>query len=322
MKQLFSNKIFARILLLVIILLLFVGFDTWIRRSEKASPGTNVQYYKIVPLPIPASLSFAGEQVPLDIFYVTEALDRELTVNTYWHSSTLQLIRKSTRWFPVFDSILDSHGVPRDFKYLCVIESGMSNVISPANAVGFWQFIKSTAEEYGLEVSREIDERYHVLKSTEAACRYLLDSYEIYKDWTLVAASYNAGRNGITSRMEEQKAGSYYDMLLPEETSRYVYRILAVKLIFENPEAYGFYLEETDYYRPIPTRTVEVSGKVPSWGDFAKSHGVSYMVLKYFNPWLRQTDLKNRRKKTYTITLPEPPYDLTYEKVMSAEKAD
>ncbi len=318
MNQLFSNRTFARILLMLIIVLLYFGFDTWVKQKDKESPGTNEQYYKIVPMPIPGSLNFAGEKVPLEIFYVTEALDRELAVNTYWHSSTLQLIRKSTRWFPMFDSILDKHQVPQDFKYLCVIESGLSNVVSPAGAVGFWQFMKPTAKEYDLEVNKEVDERYHVRKSTEAACEYLLESYEKYQDWTLVAASYNAGRNGISRRLEDQRVGSYYDMVLSEETGRYVYRILAVKLIFENTEAYGFYVEDNDYYQPIPTYTIEVKGKVDNWGDFANSHGLSYKVLKYFNPWLRQTYLKNKKKKTYNITVPDPPYDLTYKEVLNS----
>ncbi len=225
------NKIFARILLILIILLLFVGFDTWVKKSEKHIPGGNEQYYKIVSLEIPDTLTFAGETVPLDIFYVREALDRELSVNTYWHSATLQLIRKSTRWFPVFDTIFKQYDIPEDFKYLCVIESGLSNVVSHAGATGFWQFMKATAKEYKLEVNKEVDERYNVVKSTHAACTYFLNSYEKYGDWTLVAAAYNAGNNGIRRRIKEQLANSYYDMLLSDETIRYVFRILSVKLI-------------------------------------------------------------------------------------------
>jgi hypothetical protein len=319
MVRTYSNRIFARSILVLAIVLLYFGFDSWVLKTEKASPGTNEQYYKIVPMPIPDTLTFAGEKVPLEIFYVTEALDRELAVNTYWHSSTLQLIRKSTRWFPMFDTILEKYKVPKDFKYLCVIESGMANVVSPAGAVGFWQFMESTGREYDLEVGKEVDERYHVRKSTEAACKYLLESYEKYNDWTLVAASYNAGRNGVSRRLKDQKADTYYDMILSEETSRYVYRILAMKLIFEHPESYGFYIGESDYYQPIPTYTVEVNGKVDSWGDFAKKYGLSYKLLKYFNPWLRQTYLKNRKRKTYSITLPEAPYDLTCKEVINPD---
>ena len=309
------NKIFARILLILIILLLFVGFDTWVKKSEKHIPGGNEQYYKIVSLEIPDTLTFAGETVPLDIFYVREALDRELSVNTYWHSATLQLIRKSTRWFPVFDTIFTQYGIPDDFKYLCVIESGLSNVVSHAGATGFWQFMKETAKEYNLEVNKEVDERYNVVKSTHAACTYFLKSYEKYGDWTLVAAAYNAGNNGIRRRIKEQLANSYYDMLLSDETSRYVFRILAVKLIFENPEEYGFYINDDDYYRPIPTHKIAVSTKVNSWAEFARQYGLSYKLFKYFNPWLRQTYLKNRKKKTYEISIPDPPYDITHEDI-------
>lgn len=310
------HKALTYFLLIVLIIILIVGLDKWWQHEQANLPGNNEQYYKIVSLDIPDELTFAGEAVPLDIFYVREALDRELSVNTYWHSSTLQIIKKSHRWFPVMDSILEKNGVPIDFKYLSVIESGLSNVVSPSNAVGFWQFLKGTAKDFGLEVDREIDERYHVEKSTVAACKYLLKSFEQYGNWALVAASYNAGTNGIQRLMEKQKAGSYYDMLVAEETSRYLYRILAMKLIFENPEAYGFYIEANDFYLPIPYQLVEVSGKIDSWADFAKDYSISYKILKYFNPWLRQTDLKNRNGKTYFIKIPEPPYNLTHEQLI------
>jgi len=310
------SKALPYFLLIVIIILLLVGFDKWWQKDQEKLPGNNEQYYKIVSLDIHGELTFAGESVPLDIFYVREALDRELSVNTYWHSSTLQIIKKSHRWFPVIDTILEAYGVPADFRYLAVIESGLSNVVSPSNAVGFWQFLKGTAKDFGLEVDREVDERYHVEKSTEAACKYLLKSYEKYGNWALVAASYNAGTNGIDRLMEAQKASSYYDMLVAEETSRYLYRILAVKLIFENPETYGFYINKDQCYPSIPYHMIEVSGRIEHWADFAKEHGISYKILKYFNPWLRQTDLKNRRNKTYFIKIPNAPYDLTHEELI------
>jgi hypothetical protein len=192
--------------------------------------------------------------------------------------------------------------------------------VSPAGATGYWQFMKSTAKEYGLEVTNEVDERYHVVKSTEAACKYLLKSYKKYKDWSLVAASYNAGQNGINRQLERQQVSSYYDLLLSEETSRYVYRILAVKLIFENPESYGFFIEESDLYRPIPIHFVEVNGKVESWAEFSKENGINYKLLKYFNPWLREKDLKNRKKNTYKIAIPDPPYDLTHNGILLKTK--
>lgn len=314
------DKTFARILLILLVVLLFFGADLWMKRKDTVLPGNNEQYYKIVSLPIPDSLTFAGQEVPLELFYVRESLDRELSVNTYWHSSTLRLIKKSYRWFPVFDTILEKYGIPEDFKYLCVIESGLSNVVSPAGATGYWQFMKSTAKEYGMEVNKEVDERYNVIKSTEAACEYLLKSYKKYNDWALVAASYNAGQNGINRQLERQKASSYYDLLLSDETGKYVYRILAVKLIFENPEAYGFYIDEEDLYRPIPIHFVEVKGKVKSWADFAKENQISYKLLKYFNPWLREKELRNRKNKTYKIAIPDPPYNQTHEEVLIKNK--
>ena len=308
-----NNTVVSRILLLLLTILLFAGFGIWTSHQQKQTPGNNQQYYRIVAPVIPDTLSFAGEPVPLDLFYVKESLDRELSVNTYWHSSTLQLMRKSTRWFPVIEKILEQYHIPPDFKYLCVIESGFSNVVSPAGATGFWQLLKGTAKDHGLQVDKEVDERYNVEKSTIAACEYLRESYEKYKSWTLVAASYNAGRNGISKLMEVQKADNYYDLLVSDETSRYLYRMLALKMIFEDPENYGFYLQPEDDYEPVPYHTVEVKSEVDSWADFAKEHGISYKLLKYMNPWLRQPYLKNKKKKTYIIRIPDPPYDRTYE---------
>ena len=310
------NRIITYILLIIIIILLIFGFDKLLSENKKQLPGTNEQYYKIVSVPIPDTLVVFGEEIPLDIFYVSEALDRELSVNTYWHSSTLQLIKKSYRWFPLFDSILAANDIPSDFKYLAVIESGLSNVVSPANATGFWQFLKGTAKEYDLEVNKEVDERYNVEKATEAACKYFNNSYEKFGNWTMVAAAYNAGNRGITKQLERQKARSYYDLLLSDETSRYVYRIVAMKLIFENPELYGFYIDNDDIYLPATTHNVVIDSKIDDFADFAKQNGISYKLLKYFNPWLRQNYLKNKKKKTYNIKIPEQPYNITHEKLI------
>lgn len=310
------QRLLVYFIFLLLVIALAFGFDNWRDRQKKQLPGSNEQYYKIVSLPQPAILTLAGEDVPLEMFYVRESLDRELSVNTYWHSSTLQLIKRSYRWFPMIDSILEKNGIPDDFRYLAVIESGLANVVSPANAVGFWQFLKGTAKDYGLEVDKDVDERYHREKSTQAACDYLLDSYEEFGNWALVAAAYNAGKSGIRRQLESQKASSYFDLLLSDETSRYVYRILAVKLIFESPESYGFYIDDNEVYLPIPTHRVTVDDEIKSWADFAKDHGLSYKLLKYFNPWLRQKSLKNRKNKTYFITIPDAPYDLTHEEII------
>lgn len=310
------NRIITYIFIIITIILLIYGFDKLISHKKSQLPGTNEQYYKIVSVPVPDTLFFAGEEMPLDIFYVREALERELSVITYWHSSTLLLIKMSYRWFPMFDSILEANRIPIDFKYLAVIESGLSNAVSPSNAVGFWQFLKGTAEENSLVIDKEVDERYHIEKSTEAACRYFNESYEKFGNWTLVAAAYNAGNNGITKQLERQKSGSYYDLLLSDETSRYVYRIAAMKLIFENPELFGFYIQDNDIYLPITCREVKVEDKIENLADFARANGISYKILKYFNPWLRENFLKNRKKRTYYIKIPYAPYDITHEEII------
>ncbi len=264
--------------------------------------------YKIFAVDIPKDISFSGEDVPLNVFYVRESLDRELLVNTYWHNKTVLLFKRAHRWFPVIEPILSEYGIPDDFKYLAVIESGLSNAVSPSGAVGFWQFLKGTAKDYGLEVDKDVDERYHVQKSTEAACRYFRDSYEKFGDWTLVAAAYNAGKRRITESLEEQAEDSYYDLLLSEETGRYVFRILALKTIFDNPTQYGFFLREKDFYPPIPVKTVKVDKDIKDFVTFAKEHGISYKVLKMFNPWLRDKKLNVKRGKTYLISIPEDDY--------------
>jgi hypothetical protein len=310
------NRIITYIFFIIIVILLIFGFDKLITKEEVQLPGTNEQYYKIVSLPIPDTLFVFDEEMPMDIFYVRESLDRELSVNTYWHSATLLLMKKSYRWFPMFDSILDANDIPADFKYLAVIESGLSNVVSPANAVGYWQFLKGTAKDYNLEINKEVDERYNVEKATVAACQYFNNSYEKFGNWTMVAAAYNAGNRGVSKQLERQKVGSYYDLLLSDETSRYVYRIAAIKLIFENPELYGFYIDNTDVYTPIVTNDVTVNGKVDDFAVFAEENGISYKLLKYFNPWLRQSYLKNKKNKTYTIKIPQSPYNTTHESLI------
>ena len=263
---------------------------------------------KIFSVAIPDTVSFAGEATPIDLYYVREALDRELSVNTYWHSSTLFMFKRAHRWFPVIEPILKRNGIPDDFKYLALAESGFRRVVSPAGATGFWQFMKETGKEYGLVINKNIDERYHVEKATEAACRFLQDSYDIYNNWTLVAASYNAGRKRINNELERQKADTYYDLLLSEETSRYVFRILALKTIFSYPTRYGFYLREKDLFPAIPTYTVTVSDDIPDLAKFSIDHNINYRILKDFNPWLRQNHLNIKHNRSYEIKLPQKGY--------------
>lgn len=274
--------------------------------THDAAYGEHVKdNYKVYSLPTPVNVSFAGKEVPLDRFGVREKLDRELLVNTYWHSNTLLLFKRCNRWFPVIEPILARNGVPDDFKYLAVIESGLTNSVSSAGATGFWQFLKATGESYGLEVNDEVDERYHVERSTEAACRYLNEAYRKFGDWALVAASYNMGMGGVNKQLERQKVREYWDLLLNEETSRYVYRILAVKEILNNGTAYGFVVRESDLYDPYEVRTVAIDSSVTDLADFALAQGANYNVLKSLNPWLRQSYLENPKKKSYTILFPE-----------------
>lgn len=185
---------------------------------------------------LPESLEFCGEEVPLDLFYVRESLEREILVNSYLHSSTLLLLKRTTRWFPVMEPLMEKYGLPEDFKYLSMIESSLTNAVSPSKAVGFWQFLESTGKEYGLEIDKEVDMRYNVEKETVAACKYLKESYRKFGSWILAAAAFNCGNGRITRTINEQKVDSYFDMMLPQETERYVFRILALKVITENPE--------------------------------------------------------------------------------------
>ena len=261
--------------------------------------------YSVFAVDVPEKMTFAGENVPLDKYYVQEALDRELLSNTYFHSQTFLFLKKSPRFLPIVEPILKEEGIPEDFKYLPFIESGFANVKSPAGAVGYWQFLKGTAKENGLEVTSEVDERYHLTKATRAACKFLKKSYEKYGSWTLAAASYNVGRRRLSSELERQKADNYYDLLLNEETARYVFRIMAVKLILENPTKYGFKFRKKDLYKPVATKLVEVDTAVTHFADFAHHFDISYKELKVLNPWLRNHYLSNKYGKKYEIALPE-----------------
>lgn len=263
------------------------------------------QEYRIVTPPVPDSISFAGEPLPLQNFEVRENFEREIIVNTYWHSSTILLIKRANRWFPVIEPILKKYNIPDDFKYLSMIESNLENVVSPAGATGFWQFLSGSGREYGLEIGSGIDERYHVEKSTEAACRYLQEAYDRFGSWTLAAASYNMGKKGVDNQTERQKANVYYNLVLNSETSRYIYRILAAKTIMSNPKAYGFDIKEDELYHPYETYTVVVDTSVKHLADWAKGRGINYVTLKLFNPWLRDNYISNSRGKKYEIKLPK-----------------
>jgi len=262
-----------------------------------------VNDYNVYALDVPKNIDFAGEAMPLNKPDVYERIDRELLVNTYWQSNGLLLIKRSKKYFPIIEPILKKYGVPDDFKYLAVIESGLTQAISPAKATGFWQIMKATGRELGLEINENIDERYHIEKSTEAACKYLLASKKRMGSWTLAAAAYNGGNYGIEKYMKQQKVDNYYDLLLGQETGRYVFRIVAIKQILENAKRYGFNYEDKHLYAAAETNLVVVDTAVSSFPDFAKHFGITYKDLKLHNPWLRERHLNNSSRKPYEIKI-------------------
>jgi membrane-bound lytic murein transglycosylase D len=253
---------------------------------------------------LPDSIDFAGERAPLHISDVKERLDRELLVNANLDATTLLVIKRANRAFPTIEPILKKYGVPDDFKYLAVIESNLVNAVSPAGARGIWQFMPETARERGMEVNDMVDERYHLEKATEAACKYFLDAKARFASWTLAAASYNGGMSGVNRQIEMQKVTDYYDLLLTEETSRYVFRILALKEIMKNPEKYGFAIGQQDLYAQLPTKKISVDSSITDLASFAKSQGINYKILKIHNPWLRDKKLLNASRKVYAIEIP------------------
>jgi len=254
--------------------------------------------------PLPENLNFAGESVPIHIPDVYERMDRELMVNAYWHSNSLLMIKRVNKYFPIIEPILKKHNVPADFKYIAVIESGLINATSPAGAKGIWQIMKATAKDFKLEVNNNVDERYHLEKTTELACKYFLEAKEKFGSWTLAAASYNSGRARIARYLSTQQVDNYYDLLLGEETGRYVFRILAMKELLNNPERYGFEVPETHMYKRVVTRKLPVDTAISNLASFAKMHQVNYKELKIFNPWLLENHLNNKSRKQYYIEVP------------------
>ncbi|MCT4579977.1 MAG: lytic transglycosylase domain-containing protein [Flavobacteriales bacterium] len=257
--------------------------------------------YRINAPKTPKDIHFCNEPVPVNQAFIYEKLDRELLVNMYWQSQTFLFIKRAQKWFPIIEPILKEHHIPDDFKYLALIESGLMNVTSPSGAKGFWQFMPSTAKGLNLEVNAYVDERYHVEKATIAACEYLNKAYQKFGSWTLAAASYNMGKAGLSNRLTQQKVKSYYDLLLNQETGRYVYRILAVKTILSNPIQYGFSLDQEDYYTLPDYQTITIDSSITNLVLFSKSFDMTYMELKALNPWLRDTNLPNKNGKTYAI---------------------
>jgi membrane-bound lytic murein transglycosylase D len=275
------------------------GYDEDVKISNPEKSFAND--YNVFAIDIPEQIDFAGEKIPLDIPDIKERLDRELLVNTYWQSNALLLIKRAHKYFPIIEPILKKNGIPNDFKYLAVAESGLEHVVSHAGATGFWQIMKGTAKDYGLEVNDNVDERYHIEKATEVASQYLKNSKERFGTWTLAAASYNAGNAGISRELKRQEVDDYFDLLLNPETSRYVFRIVALKHILSNAEDFGLHYEEKDLYEMKPIKKVEVDTAVGDFVNFAKQFNMNYKTLKIHNPWLRDKHLDNYSKKVYKI---------------------
>lgn len=261
--------------------------------------------YKVYAIDLPEKLDFAGERVPIEDPDVYERLDREFLINTYWQSNGLLYIKRANKYFPIIEPILKRNNIPDDFKYLALIESGLTNAVSPAGASGFWQFMKSAAKEYGLEVGDQVDERYHLEKATQAACDYLNAAKRSTGSWTMAAAAYNAGVAGMNRQANLQETNNYYDLWLNNETSRYVFRILAVKEIMKNPKKYGFIFDKRHLYNELPTYSVMIDSSITNLISFAKQYNITYKDLKIYNPWLRDRKLENKDGKTYYIKIPK-----------------
>jgi|TARA_B110000971_G_scaffold221204_1_gene267369 hypothetical protein len=294
----------VRFLSIIFITLLSITFFNAVYISDVPSEKNTADSYTIKALKIPDELTFAGEKVPTELYDIKERMDRELLVNTYWQSNGLLLIKRAHKYFPVIEPMLKKYGIPDDFKYLAVAESGLENNSSSAGAAGFWHFLKSSAKEYGLEVNQNVDERYNLEKATKVAADYLKKSKKRFGTWTLAAAAYNAGNARIARNLKKQQVTDYYDLLLNSETSRYVLRIVALKEVLSYPKKYGFEFEKEDLYTSPATRTVKVDTVITNIASFAKGFNTNYKELKLHNAWLRENKLNNKSRKLYKITIP------------------
>jgi membrane-bound lytic murein transglycosylase D len=303
LKKISKNIIIASLSVLCIVLFIYAVIEK--TSTDKEYRNLFARNYRIFTPEVPSKIDFAGEKVPLEMEYVKESLDREIMASTFMHSSTILMFKRANRWFPVIEPILKKNGVPDDFKYLAIAESNFGNVVSPSGAEGFWQFLKPTGQKYGLEITEEVDERYNVVKATEAACKYFNEAYAIYHNWTLSAASFNRGMAGMNNAIDGQRAGDFYALWLNDETARYIYRILAIKQVYKHPVQYGYYLREKDFYPLIPTYTISVDTAIANLAVFASKLNTTYRVLREFNPWIQRYNLPNKTGKTYVFLLPK-----------------
>jgi membrane-bound lytic murein transglycosylase D len=293
-------RLFTFIGVIAITSLFIKGID----KAKSEPPKSTSDKYEIQALELPENLNLAGERVPTERQHIRERMDRELLVNTYWQSNGLLLLKRANKYFPILEPLLKEYGLPDDFKYLAVAESALIDETSSVGAAGMWHFMKNTGKEYGLEINQNVDERYHIEKSTKVAAQYLIKAKERFGSWTLAAAAYNAGNYGVSRRLEAQGVTSYYDAFLPNETERYVLRIIALKEVLSNPRKYGFKFEEKDLYTMEKTRTIKVDSAITNIALFAKNFRLNYKELKLHNPWLRQNKLNNRSQKVYEIKIP------------------
>ncbi|RCS27134.1 lytic transglycosylase domain-containing protein [Polaribacter sp. WD7] len=292
------------VVLITVVFINAINTKNTISFQKENDPINTHESYKIKALKLPKNLNLAGERVPLEKTDIKERMDRELLVNTYWQSNGLLLIKRANKYFPVLEPLLKKYGLPDDFKFLALAESGFIDETSTAGAAGMWHFLKSTGKEFGLEINSNVDERYHIEKATKVAAEYLKKSKEKLGSWTLAAAAYNAGNYGVSKRLETQQVTSYYDALLPDETERYIFRIIALKEVISNPKKYGFVFDESDLYTLTETKIVKVDTAITNIASFAKKFGTNYKELKLYNPWLRENKLNNKSRKLYEIKIP------------------
>ena len=297
------------IIVLIAIGAVFLGFSVkkgfgGLGNSRATDGVKNDSVYTVKSIKLPDEVTFAGEKMPLDNFDTRESLERELLISAYRHSATILIIKRANRYFPVIEKILKQYNIPDDFKYLAAAESDYTNMVSPAGATGFWQIMPETGKEVGMEINQVVDERYNIEKSTEFACGYFIKSFQKYGNWTLAAASYNGGRARIDEQISIQHQSNYYDLLLAEETARYIFRAVAYKLIISDPPAYGFDLGKDDLYPVLKYYDVRVDTAITDMSAFAGKFGTNYKMLKFFNPWLRKPYLPQNPKKEYVIKIP------------------
>ena len=300
-----NYKFFLIPLVSIIFISIMMNSSILQEKIDEVPDKINKSNYDVFSIDLPRSIEFSGEKISLNENDLKERLDRELLVNVYWQSNMFLMIKRSNKYFPIIEKILKEEGIPDDFKYLAVIESGLQNVRSPKGAKGIWQIMYNTGRELGLEVNSNVDERYNLELSTRAACKYLMKAKEKLGSWTLAAASYNRGISGIRRKLADQQVDNYYDLLLGTETKRYIFRVLAMKMILTDPSNYGYNYNEKDLYKFEKVKNFKVDTAITNLARFSKQMGINYKILKIHNPWLIQNHLNNKSRKLYNIKIPD-----------------